>query len=144
VSDPDELAAQFRVAIVPLVRSMRRHIHGGLTPTLLSALGTVGREGPITMSDLAAAENVTPAMATKLATGLTDRDLVTRVSSIDDRRVVLLEVTAAGRQLVLDTQNLRNAWLAERLAGLSEAERVQLAGAIAVIERMTRRSPTTA
>ena len=134
--DPAELAARFRQALMPLVRQLRTQVEGDMTPSLMSALGTVAREGPITLGDLAAAEKVTPPMATKLGNGLAERGLVDRLPCEDDRRVVRLGLTTEGRRLLDRAASRRNAWLATRFAALTEDERVALAEAVAVMERI--------
>lgn len=137
-SDPAALAARFRLALMPLVRQLRLTVEEGMTPSLMSALATVAREGPITLTDLAAAERVTPPMATKLANGLEERHLVARVGCTDDRRVTRLELTRQGRQLLDRSRSRKNAWLARKVAALDEGERVALAAAVGVIERLNQ------
>ena len=136
--DAAELASRFRQALMPLVRQLRTNVEGDMTPTLMSALGTVSREGPITLGDLAAAERVSPPMATKLASGLEQRGLVDRLPCEDDRRVVRLQVNREGRRVLDRAASRRNAWLAQRFAALTEDERIALAEAVTVIERLTR------
>ena len=134
--DPAELAARFRTALIPLTRALRTQVEAGMTPSLMSALSTVAREGPVTLGDLAMAEKVTPPMATKLANGLEDRRLVTRTQCADDRRIFRLELAPKGRSVLDRASTLRNAWLARRLAALPEDELVQLAAAVEVIEHL--------
>jgi DNA-binding MarR family transcriptional regulator len=136
--DPADLAARFRQALMPLVRKLRTNVEEGMTPSLMSALASVNRLGPITLGDLAATEKVTPPMATKLANGLEERGLVTRTGCTDDKRVTRLELTMDGRALLDRSHRRRNAWLAQRFAGLSEGERIALAEAVTVIERLNR------
>ena len=136
--DAAELASRFRQALMPLVRQLRTNVEGDMTPTLMSALGTVSREGPITLGDLAAAERVSPPMATKLANGLEQRGLVDRLPCEDDRRVVRLQVNREGRRVLDRAASRRNAWLAQRFAALTEDERIALAEAVTVIERLMR------
>lgn len=138
--DPADLAARFRQALVPLVRKLRTNVEEGMTPSLMSALATVSREGPITLTELAAVEKVTPPMATKLANALEERGLVARVGCVDDRRVTRLELTRPGRQMLDRSHRRRNAWLAKQLAELTDDERVAIAEAVAVIERLNRES----
>jgi len=135
-TDPADLAARFRMALTPLVRQLRTQVEGDMTPSLMSALSTVARLGPIALGDLAAAEKVTPPMATKLANRLADRGLVDRVTCADDRRVARLSLTTEGRRLLDRSHRRRNAWLAQRLAALSDADRTAVADAVAVIERL--------
>jgi DNA-binding MarR family transcriptional regulator len=136
--EPLELAARFRQALMPLVRQLRTNVEPGMTPSLMSALATVSREGPITLGDLAAAEKVTPPMATKLGNQLAERGLVDRIGCDDDRRVVRLHLTAEGRQVLDRASKRRNAFLAERFAALSDQERRAIADAVTVIERVAR------
>lgn len=138
-SDADaDLAARFRQALMPLVRQLRTNVEEGMTPGQMSALGTVAREGPIALGDLAAAERVTPPMATKLANALEEKGLVERIPCADDKRVVRLGLAAEGRSLLDRSHRRRNAWLAQRFAELSDDERAALAASVAVIEHLTQ------
>jgi len=136
--DPADLAARFRQALMPLVRKLRTNVEEGMTPSVMSALASVNRLGPITLGDLAAAEKVSPPMATKLANGLEERGLVSRAGCVDDKRVTRLELTKDGRALLDRSHRRRNAWLAQRFARLTEDERIALAEAVTVIERLNR------
>lgn len=136
--DPAELAARFRQAIMPLVRQLRTQVEGDMTPSLMSALATVAREGPITLGDLAASEKVSPPMATKLGNRLGELGLVDRIGCEEDRRVTRLHLTTAGRRLLDRSSRRRTAWLATRFADLSEDERAAVADAVTVIERLSR------
>jgi DNA-binding MarR family transcriptional regulator len=136
--DPADLAARFRQALVPLVRKLRTNVEEGMSPSLMSALATVAREERVTLTDLAAMEKVTPPMATKLANALEERGLVSRVACAEDKRVTRLELTKAGRAMLDRSHSRRNAWLARKLADLTEDERIAIAESIAVIERLNR------
>ena len=141
--DPAELAARFRQTLMPLVRQLRTNVEPGMTPGQMSALATVARQGPITLGDLAAAERVTPPMATKLANALEHKGLVERLPCADDKRIVRLQLAAEGRRLLDRSARRRNAWLAQRFAALTEAEREALSEAITVIERINREGERT-
>jgi len=134
--DAADLAARFRQALMPLVRQLRTNVEEGMTPGLMSALATVARQGPIALGDLAAAERVSPPMATKTAAALEERGLVERHPCADDKRVVRLELSAAGRELLDRSHARRNTWLAERFAALPDAERAALAAAVTVFEHL--------
>ena len=71
--DPADLAARFRQALMPMVRQLRTNVEEGMTPGQMSALATVARKGRSTLGDLAAAERVTPPMATKMANALEEQ-----------------------------------------------------------------------
>src|SRR5688572_28044415 len=133
-TDPAFLASRFRQALMPLVRQLRTNVDEGMTPGQMSALGTILRLGPITLGDLAAAERVTPPMATKLANALEEKALVERLPCADDKRVVRLQLAPEGTALVERARQRRDAWLAELFAELTTEERVALAAAVDVIE----------
>ena len=141
--DPAELAARFRTALIPLTRALRTQVENDMTPSLMSALSTVKREGPVTLGDLAAAEKVTPPMATKLANGLEERGLVVREQDAGDRRVFRLGISPKGLALLERAASRRNAWLARHLKALSEDELAQLAAAVDVIEHLNQEAGPT-
>jgi DNA-binding MarR family transcriptional regulator len=136
--DPADLAARFRQSLMPLVRQLRTNVEEGMTPGQMSTLATVARQGPITLGDLAVAEKVTPPMATKVANALEEKGLVERLPCADDKRVVRLGLTPEGRKLLDRSHKRRNTWLAQRFAALTEDERVALAEAVTVFERLNR------
>lgn len=136
--DSADLAARFRQALMPLMRQLRTNVEEGMTPGQMSTLATVAREGPITLGDLASAEKVTPPMATKVANALEEKGLVERLPCADDKRVVRLGLTEQGRKLLDRSHRRRNTWLAQRFAALSDDERLALAEAVTVFERLNR------
>lgn len=139
--DPADLAARFRQSLMPLVRKLRTNVEEGMTPGQVSAMATVAREGPITLGDLASAERVTPPMITKMANALEAKGLIERQPCVDDKRVVRISLTPEGRRLLERSAARRNTWLAERFSALTEAERVALAEAVTVFERLNREEP---
>jgi DNA-binding MarR family transcriptional regulator len=73
---------------------------GGLSMAASSLLGRLGREGPQRLTELARAEGVSQPAMTQLVTRMERDGLVRRIASTDDRRVVLVESTDAGTDLV--------------------------------------------
>jgi DNA-binding MarR family transcriptional regulator len=134
--DPADLAARFRQSLMPLVRQLRTNVEEGMTPGQMSSLATVARHGPIALGDLAAAERVTPPMATKTAAALEEKGLVERLPCADDKRVVRLALSAEGKALLERSHTRRNTWLAQRFAALSEGERRSLAEVVEVFEKL--------
>jgi DNA-binding MarR family transcriptional regulator len=61
---------------------------------------------------------------------------VDRTPHATDGRQVVLALSAAGRDLVAESRRLREAWLAERLAALTDAERATLQDAAALLDRL--------
>jgi DNA-binding MarR family transcriptional regulator len=132
-----EVAAEVRLALVPLVRKLRQQAGPDLTPSLVSALVTVAKEGPITLGDLAAREHVSQPMITKIAATMVERGLATKEVDAADRRVSRLEVSAAGRRALDRTRTRKNAWLAKRLRRLSDEELETVRAVLPILERIT-------
>ncbi len=136
--DPDsaELAAELRLALIPLVRELRHQAGPDLTPSIVSALVTVMREGPISLGDLAVREHVSQPMISKIAASVVELGLANKVSDPTDRRVTLLEITSEGRRQLDRSRTRKNAWLATRMTGLSPDEIATVRAAIPVIHRL--------
>ena len=92
-------------------------------------LAQLDRFGALTPGELAERERVQPPSMTKVIAGLVERGLVERSDHPQDRRQVVVSITAAGRAEVKETRRRRDAWLARRLAELGPAERQVLAEA---------------
>jgi DNA-binding MarR family transcriptional regulator len=131
-----ELAAEVRLALVPLVRQLRQQAGPDLTSTLVSALVTVAKEGPITLGDLAAREHVSQPMITKIAARMVERGLATKATDAADRRVSRLRITTAGQRALDRTRTRKNAWLAKRLRRLSEDELQIVRAVLPILERI--------
>ncbi|HEY9558160.1 MAG TPA: MarR family transcriptional regulator [Acidimicrobiales bacterium] len=128
-----DLAAQLRAAVIPLSRVLRVSADV-LTPTELSVLGATYRHGPLAMKDLAERERLSPPMISRVVRSLEKRELLERVPSEDDRRVCPVRVSDAGKAWISQYRGVSNAWLAERLSGLSDDERTVLAAAVPLLE----------
>jgi DNA-binding MarR family transcriptional regulator len=134
--DAVELAARLRVATARLNRAMRQNDGTEMGPTLVAALVTIAREGPMTLGDLAAAEQVAPPSITKVAARLVEEGLAERSVDTDDRRVVWIAVTDAGRRHLEASRRRRTTWLASRLDGFTPDELAILDAATALLTRI--------
>jgi len=134
--DVVDLAGALRFLVPRLHRQLRQQDSSGLSPALAGALATIAREGPMTLSRLAAAEQVTPPTVTKLVDKLVDAGLVVRRDDPADRRVTRVAATAAGRRRLDAIRTRRAAWLAARLGELPPADLRRLEGALDVLERL--------
>jgi DNA-binding MarR family transcriptional regulator len=133
-----DLASRVRATITPLARQLRHHTSEGLTASQLSALGTIGRKGPITLGDLANQEHVSPPMVTKVVGGLETQGLVERRNDPTDRRVTWVSLTPAGKAWLEEVRARRTSWLAERISTLTPEETEALTGALSVLERLVQ------
>jgi DNA-binding MarR family transcriptional regulator len=135
--DLADLAAHLRVATARLARRLRQE-STDLPPTLDAALATIFRDGPLTLGELAEHERIARPSATRVVQKLEQRDLVTRRTDEDDRRVSWVEVTTAGRKHVEAARRRRTAWLARELRDLPPADVERLAAALGVLEGLTK------
>lgn len=135
--DTTELAGQLRVVVARLARILRQQDQSGMSPTLLAALATVARVGPLTFGELAAHEQVTAPTITKAVRKLEAEGLVARRPDPDDGRVWRVAVTAAGRRRLDQNRRRRTAWLATRLGELAPDDIARLAAAVDVLEGLT-------
>ncbi|MGQ0824518.1 MAG: MarR family winged helix-turn-helix transcriptional regulator [Actinomycetota bacterium] len=136
-ADVPELAGRLRYSVFRLARLLRQQDDTGLAPALVSALAVVEREGPISLGDLAAREQLSPPTITKVVAALEERGLLERTRDDRDRRVSRVRITAKGRRQLDASRTRRTAWLAAQLRDLDADEVARLANAIDVIEHLT-------
>lgn len=130
------LAAHLRLAIARTARRLRQEAGGGLSPTLTAALATVERHGPLTPSELAARERIQRPTATRLIARLEEQGLIARTTDPADRRSCLIAATADGAALLGELRTRKDAFLAERLRRLPEADRETLRRAAQLLDEV--------
>jgi DNA-binding MarR family transcriptional regulator len=140
-SDPG-LATSLRISISRLARRMRaERAAQGLQPELsdsqLAALAALEKR-TMTPGELAEYEKVQPPSITRVIASLEGRGLIKRMPHPSDRRQVVLTVTDEGRDVVRQTRQLREAWLARRLRDLTPAERAVLKEALPILEKLSQ------
>jgi len=134
-----ELASTLRVSVMRLSRRLRaERLQTDLSLNQLATLGTLDRHGPLTPRELAEHEKVQPPSMTRVLAGLEERKLILRSPHASDGRQHLVSLTADARTLLKEDRRKREAWLAQRLAELTQEERDVLRAAAPVIERLTR------
>jgi DNA-binding MarR family transcriptional regulator len=134
-----ELASQLRLAVARLNRRVRQQAAATgeeLTASTQAALASIERLGPITLGELAAVEQVQPPSMTRIVARLEEWGYATRVVDPSDRRVARAAITDAGRDLLARSRTRKDAYLARRIAELSDAERALLARALPLLERL--------
>jgi len=134
-----ELASNMRVSVMRLSRFLRyeRGDHA-LSLTQIATLATLDRHGPLTPRELADHEKVQPPSMTRILAGLEERALIERTPHASDGRQHLVSLTKAAHDLLRDDRRRRDAWLAQRLAELTQEERDVLRAAAALFDRITR------
>jgi DNA-binding MarR family transcriptional regulator len=93
------------------------------------ALVVLASRGPRRIADLAEALDVAPSTAGRMGDRLVRKGLVRRHRARGDRRVVLVSVTPAGRQVVDEATRRRRALIADILARLPAQAQRAVAGA---------------
>jgi len=106
----------------------------------LSALGllsTLHRIGPMPAARLAQAERLQPQSLSRLIAQLERDGLIRRHPGPEDRRTLILEITAAGRQVLSRDMAARRAWLEGAMRRvLVPGEREMLAHAAVAMLRL--------
>jgi DNA-binding MarR family transcriptional regulator len=136
VPTPDDVAGRLRRSMMRLTRMLRQHDDDDLSPTLASSLFTIDREGPMSLGLLATRERMTRASVTAVVDKLLRQGLIERRHDEADRRIVRVQVSAAGRRRVNARRSRRTAWLTSRLEELSAEDVARLAAASEVLERI--------
>jgi len=132
-------AARELLQIVPLVmRSVAAELRaaGELPAPAHFGLLMHLREQPRTLTELAQHGGVSLPTMSNSVTTLVERGWVRRTAPLQDRRVVILEVTAAGRAALARVGRAAEAHLAERLAPLDAGARGRLRGGLAVLRTL--------
>jgi DNA-binding MarR family transcriptional regulator len=131
---PDELADRWHSLAIRLLRRLRREdANAGLTGPRLSALSVVVFAGPITLGELAAAEQVRPPTMTKIVRALERDQLVRREKDPADARIARLRVTSKGEALLQAGRARRVRRLAKPLSDLTAEERRTLRDAAGIL-----------
>ncbi len=134
------LVAGLRLVVVRLARRLRQQAEGDVTASMLSALGSINRLGPLTLGELAGVEQVQPPSMTKIVAKLEEQGLVIRESDVRDRRIARVRVSEEGQSYVARSRTLKNAYLAAGLERLDADERALLERALPLLERLVGES----
>ncbi|WP_159824291.1 MarR family winged helix-turn-helix transcriptional regulator [Arthrobacter sp. 9AX] len=135
---PDTLAIELRTAVMRTSRRLRVEATGEvITPGQYTVLAQLNGSGPTTLRELAEREHVQAPSMTRIVNALADQGFVSRAANPDDGRQVRVDITDAGKAVLEEARNQRTAWLAQRVAGLSEADRLILSQAAHIMQEMS-------
>jgi DNA-binding MarR family transcriptional regulator len=125
--DAEALADQLHSASIHLLRQLRKEDDaGGLSAPRLSALSVVVFGGPVTLGELARAEQVRPPTMTRIVTGLEEAGLVRRKSDPRDGRLTHIERTPKGQKVLTAGRARRVEALAAAVSRLDGKELAEL------------------
>jgi len=125
--DAEALADQLHSAAIHLLRQLRKEDDAsGLSAPRLSALSVVVFGGPLTLGELARAEQVKPPTMTRIVTGLEKEGLVKRKGDLRDRRLTHIEATSKGHKVLTAGRARRVKKLANAVSRLEKTELAEL------------------
>jgi DNA-binding MarR family transcriptional regulator len=132
------LATELRAVFGKLKRRLREQAGAGdLTPSQMSVLLRLEREGPATTSNLARLEGMRPQSMGAVIAALEAAGLVSGASDPADGRQTILSLTDACRTWVAEQRAARQDWLTRTLqARLSPQEQDQLTEALKLLRRL--------
>jgi DNA-binding MarR family transcriptional regulator len=135
-SNSQELADHLHSAAIHLLRRLRREDDAsGLNAPRLSALSVIVFAGPITLGDLARAEQVRPPTMTHIVDALLALGLAVKEPHPEDRRSTLISATPAGRKLLLAGRERRVRALARAIERLALSDQQALQRAVEILNR---------
>lgn len=138
--DAERTADRLHSAAIHLLRRLRREdAKSGLSAPRLSALSVVVFGGPVTLGELAAAEQVRPPTMTRLVSALEAEGLVVREPDANDGRITRIRATPRGHALLVRGRARRVAALTAEVRALGAEDRQVLVRALEILEGMIER-----
>ncbi len=137
------LAAQLRTELSRLKRRLREQgKRGDLTPSQISVLLRLEKDGPATVSGLARAEGVRPQSMSSIVTVLQETGLVTGIPDPEDGRKTLMSLSDECETLLRENRAARQDWLTTViLQKLSAQEQKQLTTTLKLLSRLIEDGP---
>lgn len=112
-------------------QSKRAELATGLTGPQLWTIKTIAESGPIKVSDLARKIYLHPATMVGILDRLEAHGIVVRTRSQEDRRVVQVDLTDAGRKLVANSPRVAQGMIVSGLEPLSKSRLEGIASGLA-------------
>lgn len=132
------LAAEIRTVCGTLKRRLREH--GGdsdLTPSQISVLLRLEKDGSATVSSLARAEGMRPQSMSAVVTLLQEADLISGAPDPSDGRQTLMSLTPECLKWLQESRAARQDWLTTTISQkLSAQEQARLQGALELLTRL--------
>jgi DNA-binding MarR family transcriptional regulator len=137
-ADAHIVAGELRALAGKLKRRLREQADvGDLTPSQISVLLRLEKDGPATASTLARMEGMRPQSMGPIIAALESAGLVRGSPHPTDGRQTMLSLTEACRRRINEGRTARQDWLSRTIAArLSPAEQQQLAAAIGLLRRL--------
>jgi DNA-binding MarR family transcriptional regulator len=124
-------------AVMRFIRAeMRRHRAAGLSVPQFRTLAFLERSDGASLGEVAESLGLTAPSACALIDTLEDRGMVSRAGAPDDRRRLLLALTAPGREALALSRQETQKRLSAVLAGLEAQETAAVTGAMKALHRV--------
>src|SRR5690606_7551843 len=120
------LRALRRITRAIALHSRQLSAYSNITAPQLVCLRAVAESGPLTTTAISREIHVSPSTVVGILDRLEDKGWVLRERSREDRRIVMVSATEAGRRLVRDTPSPMQQKLAEALNDLPELEQATI------------------
>ena len=134
-----DVASGLHSSAIRLLRMVRREDkQTGISPPRLSALSVLVFAGPMSLAELAAAEEVKAPTMSRIVEGLVADGLATREPDPANRRKVRIAATEEGRGRLEAGRDRRVRALTARLRRLADSEQRALARGVEVLQRAVR------
>src|SRR5690606_33615345 len=115
-----------------------------ITAPQLVCLHTVIANGPLTATAISREIHVSPSTVVGIIDRLEEKGLVRRERGREDRRIVFVSVTEAGRKLATDAPSPLQKTLADALNELPELERATITLSLErIVDLVEKRQPST-
>ena len=137
-----EVADHLHSAAIHLLRRARaQDVLSGQGPARLSALSVLVFAGPMTLGQLAAAEQVKPPTMTRIVAGLKRAGLALVDADSRDARRIRISATHKGQKLLQQARERRIRAVVEMLVDATDRQMRLLGEAVEIIETAVRKKP---
>lgn len=135
---PPALAQDLRALLSKLKRRLREQGNmGDLTPSQVSVLLRLEKEGPATAASLARADGIRPQSMGPLIAALETAGLVSGAPDPNDGRQTLLSLTDACHKWANEARSAKQDWLTRAIqTRLSPQEQNELAASLELLKRL--------
>jgi DNA-binding MarR family transcriptional regulator len=135
-SQTEDLADRLHNIAIRLLRIVRvQDAATGIAPARLSALSVIVFGGPVSLRDLARAEQVQPPTMSRIVDALEAQGLARRKVNQQDRRAVVIEATEKGAGMLKQGRKRRVNFLASYLSKLTATELSDIERALQAIQK---------
>jgi DNA-binding MarR family transcriptional regulator len=130
-------AAALRLAVVRIYRALRIHADRKITPSQVSALARIEREGTVRVGVLAQLEGISPASMSKIVDSLEQLELVDRVPDSLDGRASVIQLSTGGLEFFFEIRSASTEALEVVISSLSDDERLLLEQSLPILEKIS-------